>query len=203
MDVSFANDWPSAQGRNQLSWLREAVLREILSGAERGAIHQANLMPPTLAQSAASVHLAYLLLRGNAIDRLFDQNSGYWQNGLQGLDALTEADRGALLVDYLGASESQIVAAVKHMVRDGRHELAAATLRQARTRLPSSERLTALNRDVYLRLMDKTQDLDPFRFFIYGAQIDMNTRPIDAPTPAAGSPSPRPAGSIATAPTPD
>ena len=49
--------------RVQLAWLREAVLREMARGSERGEIQQANLVPPTLAGSPSSVHLAYLLMR--------------------------------------------------------------------------------------------------------------------------------------------
>ena len=46
--------------RVQLIWLRDEVLRAIREGRERGEIQQANLIPPTLARSPTSVHLAYL-----------------------------------------------------------------------------------------------------------------------------------------------
>lgn len=169
--------------RVQLAWLREAVLREMARGSERGAIQQANLMPPTLARSPASVHLAYLVMRENMINRLFDQHSGYWQNGLQGLDALTDADHGTALVDYLGVSESQLATAVERMVADGKHELAAATLRSAQARLPRSERLTALRRVVYLKLMEQYQEFSPFKLILYAAQIDQPLPPMPAVAP--------------------
>jgi len=47
------------------------------------------------------------------INRVFEQNSGYWQNGLHGLDALTDADRGAALMDYLRLSGKQIASAAE------------------------------------------------------------------------------------------
>ncbi len=47
-------------------------------------------------------YLPYLILREHVIDRLYDQNVGYWQPDLQGLDHLSSADRAELLVDYLG-----------------------------------------------------------------------------------------------------
>lgn len=169
--------------RVQLAWLREAVLREMARGSERGAIQQANLMPPTLAKSPSSVHLAYLLMREHMVNRLYDQHSGYWQNGLHGLDVLTDADHGAALVDYLGASEAQVAAAVERMVADGRHELAAQTLRWARTRLPHSERLDALQRVAYLKLMEKYQEFDPFKVIVYAGQIDQAIPPVAAPAP--------------------
>src|SRR5438552_4295483 len=76
--------------RIQLAWLRDAVLREVKTGATRSAIQQANLIAPTLAQSPSSVHLAYLVMREHMINRLFDQHSGYWHNGLEGLDSLSD-----------------------------------------------------------------------------------------------------------------
>jgi len=165
--------------RIQLVWLRDEVLRAMQSGAERGVIQQANLVPSTLARSSSDVHLAYLLLRENMINRLFDQNSGYWQNGLHGLDVLTDADRGNALVDYLGVSDAQLASAAERMVKDGKHELAATVLRWAQPRFPDSERLKAVRRLAYLKLMEKYQEFNPFKFIIYGGQIDQATVQIN------------------------
>ena len=67
--------------RVQLIWLRDEVLRAIRDGGERGDIQQANLDPPTLARSPTSVHLAYLVLRENLINRTFDQVAGTGRTG--------------------------------------------------------------------------------------------------------------------------
>ncbi len=155
---------------NHLVWLRDAVLHEIQAGTERGAIHALNLIPPDLKKSNSAVHLAYLVLRENFIDRVFQQNTGYWQNGLQGLDTLTSADRGEVLVDYLGVSERQLASAVERMVADGKHELAAETLRWAEARFPGSERLSRVHKLAYLKLMEKYQEFDPFRFIFYSGE---------------------------------
>jgi glyoxylase-like metal-dependent hydrolase (beta-lactamase superfamily II) len=171
--------------RVQLVWLRDRVAAEMAKGTTRAALQQANLIPPTLEQSPASVDLAYLVLRENTINRLFQQHSGYWQNGLQGLDALSDADHGAALIDYLGLSESQVLAAVDRMLADGRHELAASTLRAVQARLPASERLSASRRVVYLKLMEKVQEFDPFKFILYADQIDQATAQMNAPVGSA------------------
>jgi glyoxylase-like metal-dependent hydrolase (beta-lactamase superfamily II) len=172
--------------RPQLVWLRDQVVREVARGTPRAALQQANLVAPTLEQAPSSVHMAYLVLRENLINRLFDQASGYWQNGLQGLDALTDTDHGAALVDYLGLGESQIVAASEKMMADGRHELAAQTLRWALARQPSSESLRAAYRLANLKLMEKYQEFNPFKFILYGGQIDQSTAQMafGAPTQA-------------------
>ena len=158
-----------AELRAPLAWLREQVLRGIAGGEPRAAMQQANLVAPTLEHGASSVHLAYLVLRENLINRVFDQNSGYWQGGLQGLDTLSDADHGAALLDYLDVDESRLVAAAQRMAADGRHELAAATLRAALAYRPTSGRLREANRDAYTRLMEQNQEFNPFKLILYSA----------------------------------
>jgi alkyl sulfatase BDS1-like metallo-beta-lactamase superfamily hydrolase len=180
----FASTATLDQLRGPLVWLRAEVLRSIQGGAERGAIHAANLVPPTLAQSGADVHLAYLALRENVINRLYDQNTGYWQNGLQGLDALTSADYGAALVDYLGMSDTQLAAAAERLVADGKHEMAAQLLRWGEPQFAGNARLEAVKRLAYLRLMEKYQQFNPFKFILYAAQIDHVTPQMALPAAA-------------------
>jgi glyoxylase-like metal-dependent hydrolase (beta-lactamase superfamily II) len=158
--------------RVQLVWLRDEVLRAMKGGAERGVIQQANLMPPTLSASSSEVHLAYLVIRENMINRLFQQNSGYWQNGLHGVDALTAADYGAALVDYLGLSDRQLASAAGRMIKDGKQELAATILQWAQARSPESSHLSGARRLAYLKLMEKYQEFNPFKLIVYGGQID-------------------------------
>jgi hypothetical protein len=105
------------------------------------------------------------------INRLYDQNVGYWQPDLQGVDALSRADRGSLLVDYLGVSERQLVAATKRMIADGNLELAATTLEWTRDRFPGTGPLRDVERLTYLKLMEKYQNFNLFKFIVYSAQI--------------------------------
>jgi glyoxylase-like metal-dependent hydrolase (beta-lactamase superfamily II) len=170
-----------------LAWLRDEVIHRLARGETRSSLQQANLTPPVLEHSGSSVHLGYLLFRENVINRLFDQHSGYWQNGLHGLDALGDADHGAALVDYLGVGEAQVVAAANRMVADGRHELAASMLRWAQTRLPDSDQLRSTRRLVHLKLMEKYQEFNPFKFILYAAQIDQSTAQIEGRAAQAGS----------------
>jgi len=96
-----------------LSWLRDQVLEAIRRGDTRSAIHQANLIPPGLLNGRPDALLPYLILREHVIDRLYQQNTGYWQADLEGLDHLGDSDRAELLVDYLGQSEEQLVTAAE------------------------------------------------------------------------------------------
>src|SRR5271169_314224 len=106
--------------KTDLEWLREQVLIAIRRGDERAAIYQANLTPPGLLNGRPDVYLPYLILREHFIDRLYEQNVGYWQPNLQGLDHLTRADH-AELVDYLNVSERQLVKAVERLTADGKY----------------------------------------------------------------------------------
>jgi glyoxylase-like metal-dependent hydrolase (beta-lactamase superfamily II) len=170
-----------AELRPQIAWLRDEVVRGIARGTPRAALQQANLMPPSLERARSGVHLAYMVMRRHVIDRVFDQQSGYWQNGLQGVDALGDADHGAALVDYLAIDDARLAAAAQRMAADGRHELAAVTLRHALARHPDSAPLRAAYRSATLKLMEQVQDIDPFRFILYAAQIDQATPQVNEP----------------------
>ena len=167
--------------KTDLSWLREQVLIAIHRGDERGAIYQANLIPPGLLNDQPGVYLPYLILREHVIDRLYDQAVGYWQPDLQGLDHLTRADHAELLVDYLDVSEGQLVKAVERLVADGKYELAAALLESAGDRFEGSNSVANAKRHVYLKLMEKHQNTDPFKFIIYSGKIGEQTPQMTAP----------------------
>jgi hypothetical protein len=114
-------------------------------------------------------------LREHVIDRLYDQNVGYWQPDLQGLDHLGSSDRAELLVDYLGISEKQLVRTVERLAADGKYELAAALLESSGSRFEHSDSVAKAKRLVYLKLMEKNQNTDPFKFIIYSGKIGEET----------------------------
>lgn len=154
-----------------LAWLREQVLAGIRNGFERAALQQANFIPPDLLRSNPATHVAYLVMRENVINRLYDQNVGYWQPDMQGIDYLTRNDRGSMLVDYLGVSERQLANAAQKMIDDGKHELAAYMLDATRVRFPESAAIARVERLAYLKLKEKYQDMNPFKFILYSGRI--------------------------------
>src|SRR5262252_3753917 len=178
---NFASAAMLAQLKTDLVWLRDQVLGAMRRGDERGAIHQANLIPPGLLKDQPDVYQPYLIMREHVIDRLYHQNGGYWQPNLQGLEHLTGADQAELLVDYLGVSESQLVKAVERLTAGGKYELAASLLESSGDRFARSTSVTNAKRLVYLKLMEKHQNTDPFKFIIYSAKIDEQTPQMVAP----------------------
>ena len=168
----------------KLAWLRDEVLVAMKDGKERASIQQSNLIPPSLSDSSSEVQLAYLVMRENLINRVFEQNSGYWQNGLQGLDVLTVADYGAAL-QYLHLSDEQVAAAAERMMSNGRHEGAAALLRWAASAYPNSELIRKARAHAYLNLMAKFQEFNPFKFIMYGSQIGETVPQMSLPETAS------------------
>jgi glyoxylase-like metal-dependent hydrolase (beta-lactamase superfamily II) len=175
---NFASTSMLALLKTDLAWLQDQVSNAIRCGEERGAIHQSNLIPPGLLKDQPDVYQPYLILREHVIDRLYDQNVGYWQPDLQGLEHLTSADRAALLVDYLGITEGQLVKTVERLAADGKYELAASLLESSGKRFDGSPSFANVKRLVYLKLMEKHQNMDPFKFIIYSSRISEKTPQI-------------------------
>jgi glyoxylase-like metal-dependent hydrolase (beta-lactamase superfamily II) len=172
---NFSSPGMLAQLKTNLSWLRDQVLTAIRRGDSRPAIHQANLIPPGLLNGRPDALLPYLILREHVIDRLYHQNIGYWQADLEGLDHLGDSDRAELLVDYLGLSEKQLVRAAEKMAADGKFELAASLLESSNARFGHTKSIAKAERLVYLKLMEKYQNTDPFKYILYSAKIGEQT----------------------------
>ena len=175
---NFSSPDMLAQLRTNLGWLRDQVLTAIRRGDTRAAIHRANLIPPGLLNGRADALLPYLILREHVIDRLYHQNVGYWQADLEGLDHLGDSDRAELLVDYLGLSEKRLVTAAEKMAADGKYELAASLLEASAARFGRTESIAKAERLIYLKLMEKYQNTDPFKYILYSAKIGEQTPPM-------------------------
>jgi alkyl sulfatase BDS1-like metallo-beta-lactamase superfamily hydrolase len=166
--------------KSNLTWLREQVLAAIRRGDERAAIHELNLIPPDLLATQADVYEPYYILREHVIDRIYDQNVGYWEANLQGLAHPSKADRADLLVDYLGLSDAQIVKAAERLGADGKYEMAAELIESAEPKFPDSKSLKRAKRFAYLKLIEKNQNTDPFKFIIYSAKAGEQTPQINS-----------------------
>jgi glyoxylase-like metal-dependent hydrolase (beta-lactamase superfamily II) len=165
--------------KTDLAWLQEQVVAGIRRGDDRAAINEANLIPPDFLATQSDAYLPYYILREHVIDRVYDQNVGYWQANLQGLSHPSRADRAELLVDYLGLSESQLVKAADRLSTDGKYAMAAELLETAEPKFPNSEAIKRAKRFAYLKLMEKNQNTDPFKFIIYSAKAGEQTPQIN------------------------
>jgi glyoxylase-like metal-dependent hydrolase (beta-lactamase superfamily II) len=166
--------------KKDLTWVREQVLTAIRRGDERAAIHESNLIPPDFLATQPDAYEPYYILREHVIDRIYDQNVGYWEANLHGLAHPGRLDRAELLVDYLGLSDAQIVKAADRLAADGKYEMAADLLESAEAKFPGNDSLKTAKRFAYLKLIEKTQNTDPFKFIIYSARIGEQTPQINA-----------------------
>jgi glyoxylase-like metal-dependent hydrolase (beta-lactamase superfamily II) len=165
--------------KTDLAWLRDQVLIATRRGDERAAIHESNLIPPDLLASQPDAYEPYYILREHVIDRIYDQNVGYWEANLRGLAHPSRNDHAQVLVDYLGLSEAQIVKAVDNLCAEGKYEMAAELIESAEARFSASDFFKRAKRLVYLKLMEKSQNTDPFKFIIYSAKIGEQTPQIN------------------------
>ncbi|MGZ5055853.1 MAG: hypothetical protein ACXWAT_13065, partial [Methylobacter sp.] len=117
----------------------------------------------------------FLVMRENVINRLYDQNVGYWQPDQQGMDTLSQKEFGLLLTRYLDLSEQDMADAIEKMLESGDHELAARTSTWALTQYPSDKRLQALKETAFLKLKEEYQEFNPFKFIIYSESIHNQT----------------------------
>ncbi|PON14356.1 hypothetical protein C2W62_29495 [Candidatus Entotheonella serta] len=134
--------------KTHLEWLHGQTMQAIYRGVDRVTTQQQNLMPPFIHQHP-EVHLHYLVLRENVINRLCDQHTGYWQTNLDGMDTLSHQEFGVFLTYYLNLSEGRLVKVVNEMVRSGDYELAGRILAWSLTQFPDSRPLAALQHTAF------------------------------------------------------
>jgi hypothetical protein len=93
-----------------------------------------------------------------------------------------------MLVDYLGVTERQLSQGVERMIADGKYELAASALDSTRGRYPGSPRLESMERLAHLKLMEKYQEFNPFKFIVYSRKGGPDLPQLDPAkaTPAIG-----------------
>ena len=157
-----------------LEWLNGQVLNGVRGGEARPTLHQKNLIPPFINETP-EVHLPYLVLRENFINRIYDQNVGYWQPDLKGMDYLSQREIASAFTDYLAVTEKQLADAIKSMVKSGDHELAGWLSIISLAQFPESEKLKKEKVSSFLKLKEKYQEFNPFKFVIYSEVIDNET----------------------------
>src|SRR5438445_11075293 len=165
--------------KTDLTWLQDQVRTAIRRGDDRAAIQEANLIPPDFLAMQPDAFQPYYILREHVIDRVYDQNVGYWQANLQGLAHPTRTGRAELLVAYLGVSEAQLLKAADRLSTDGKYAMATELLETAEPKFPNSEAIKRDKRFAYLKLMEKNQNTDPFKFIIYSTKAGEQTPQIN------------------------
>jgi glyoxylase-like metal-dependent hydrolase (beta-lactamase superfamily II) len=157
-----------------LTRLHDEVLAGIRQGLTLAAIVAGSYLPEVLREHPKAV-LPYLVIRDNFIARLYHQRTGYWKPDGHGLEPMTAEQRAVALDVLAGGREAAYTAAARTLIGQGDHALALEIIEPGLLCHPGCADLAGLRRTALHRLMEQTQQLDPFRFLIYaelaGAEI--------------------------------
>ena len=155
--------------RAPIQWLTEQTLALVAQGNTRAEIHHRNLTPSHLLDGHPELQLPYLVIREHLINRVVDDKLGYWQSGYAGGDSLSEKELGSILVHYAGLEKTEQIKLLERMLAAGDHELALRTVDWLLPHQPDSAELKALREQILLRLVQREQNTDAFKFIWYGA----------------------------------
>jgi len=165
--------------RVALTDLHQHTLEAVREGVPLAGILARNHLPANLRDHPDAV-LPYLVMRDNLIQRVHHQRSGYWKPDGEGIEVFTAAEWAAAL-DLLGGSGAQAFARASEDLLDrGDQALALRLVDYGLLRHPDDQALQDLRRRVLFRLLERYQQLSPFKFALYAATAGVEVPP--APT---------------------
>jgi len=162
-----------------LTELRDQSLAGIRSGRALTDVLAANVLPEVLRDHPAGVG-PYLATREHFVQRLYHQNSGYWQPDGQGLEPVGAAERAAALDLLAGGSADRFADAARTLLAQRDSALALEIVTAGLARHPGHEGLAELRQQALYRLMERHQLQDPFRFLIYAELAGVRLGPAAA-----------------------
>jgi glyoxylase-like metal-dependent hydrolase (beta-lactamase superfamily II) len=146
--------------------LHHVVVAAIADGRTLVEILHVNHLPHLLRESPGTV-LPYLAIRDNLVKRVHHQRTGYWKSGGEGIEHFTPAE-WAHALDLLGRGrEDAFTSTAAELLESGDEAIALKIADYGLLRYPASDPLTALRRTILYRLVDRNQQLDPFKFIYY------------------------------------
>jgi hypothetical protein len=110
---------------------------------------------------------------------VYRQMTGYWGPQLVGVDYLSQQEIGAAFARYMQLSEAALAAGIARMIDNGDHELAGQTVEWALTQYPDSTKLKEVRERAFLKLKEKWQQLNVFKFVMYSEHINNPTRQLE------------------------
>jgi len=161
-----------------LTQLHGEVLDGIRHGRALPDILAAASLPQVLRDHPAAV-VPYLVTRDHFTARLYHQRTGYWQPDRTGLEPSAPAERAAALDLLADGRQERFIAAAATLIEQGDHALALdEIIKPGLLRYPASSALAQLRRTALLRLMERYQLSDPFKFLSYAELADAELGPV-------------------------
>ena len=134
-----------------------------------------NLVPPEL-EPYPDVIPAFLLMRENAIKRLYQQRSGYWKPDREGMEVFSRNEEAAALDLVADGDPERLARAGKSLNERGDFGLALRIADLGLTSHPSTSSLVAVRTRALEGLRAKYQ-LSPFKFIVYSEAAQAGLTP--------------------------
>jgi glyoxylase-like metal-dependent hydrolase (beta-lactamase superfamily II) len=160
-----------------LAQLHGQVSGGIAAGESLAAILGRNFLPEVLRNHPRAV-VPYLVTRDHFTARLHHQRTGYWKRDGFGMHPVTDDARAAALDLLAEGDPSRYATAAAALIGQGNPALALEIIEPGLLRHPASAVLTDLRRAALHRLMERHQQLDPFRFLVYAEQAGAEIGPV-------------------------
>ncbi len=152
--------------------LDNVVRAAIADGLTLVEILQLNHLPKVLKDHPAAV-IPYLVTRDHFIQRVHRQRTGYWHPGGEGVEHFTPAELAAAADLLGGGTAAAFAAAGAELTRRGEHALALRILDLGLVSHPGTAELLDLRQGVLLRLVERHQLLNPFKFVYYAGLANL------------------------------
>lgn len=163
-----------------LTELRDSALADIRRGQTLTEVLDRSVLPATLHDHPAAV-TPYLAMRDHFVQRLYQQQAGYWQRDGQGLEPVSAADRAVALDLLAGRQPEQFADTVRALLAHRDAALALEIATAGLIRHPGDADLARLRQQALYRLMERNQLQDPFRFLIYAELAGVEMGPVAVP----------------------
>src|SRR5262249_37559165 len=158
--------------------LYERIRQSLRDGETLVEILQRNHLPAVLQAHPAAV-IPFMVIRENAIKRLYHQRSGYWQPDGEGMEQLAPREWAAALDLLAGGQEATFVRGAETLLGGGDYALALKLCDLGLLSHPTSTALPGLRRQALDRLRERHQQLSPFKFIIYSDLAGAELPPLD------------------------
>jgi hypothetical protein len=162
-----------------LTELRDESLAAIRRGQSLTSFLAASVLPEVLRSHPAAAG-PYLVIREHFVQRLYHQHSGYWQPSGQGLEPIGLSERAAALDLLAGGQPERFAEAALTLLGQRDPALALEIATAGLLRHAGHSELERLRREALLRLMERYQIQDPFRFLIYAELAGVEIEPVAA-----------------------
>ena len=161
-----------------LTQLHGQVTDGIGAGGSLASILGRNYLPEVLRDHPSAV-VPYLVTRDHFTARLYHQRTGYWKRDGYGLQPAGDDARAAALDLLAEGHPGRYATAAATLIGQGDPALALEIIEPGLLRHPDHPELAGLRQAALHRLMERHQQLDPFRFLIYAELAGAEIGPVE------------------------